>query len=98
MEESYCQACSIWVLIWFMESIFYKNGLFQRVALHFLKIWAKEHLPHKVGKITRCDIAFARSIKSLKGCIGLECLRLAQVLPAKFNPLLTFSSVRQYFG
>lgn len=58
----------------------------------------QKYLPHEISDVARCDISFSRSIESLEGCIGLKCLRLAQVLATKLNPLLGLTRVRKKLG
>lgn len=50
---------------------------------------------HEVRKVTGRDIAFASTIKALKGRIRLECLRLAQILATELNALLALTRISE---
>jgi len=73
-------------------------AIFEPDLRKYRRKWQKKYLPHEISDVARCDISFSRSIESLKGCIGLKCLRLAQVLPTKLNPLLGLTRVRKKLG
>ena len=56
-----------------------------------------DDVPHEICQVSRRNVAFAGAIQSLEGGVGLECLRLAQILSAEFNSLFSFTGVGQQF-